>query len=119
MGTGEHGLSRFPVKSRAGRVLLLDSDKIYYVEAAGDDSLIRTARARVYKHVEPLDEVQNRLPSPPFFRIHRSTIVNLDRVLEVRYRTGRDVELKLDPPVNKVLPVSRDRYADLAALLGL
>lgn len=113
------GLGRFPVKSRPGRVLLLDLEKIYYVEAKGDDCLIRTARRTVYKHVEPLDEVEVRLPSPPFFRIHRSTIVNLERVLELRQRTDRDAEVKLDPPVNKVLPVSRDRYANLVKLLGI
>jgi DNA-binding LytR/AlgR family response regulator len=119
MRTGEIGLSRFPVKSGAGRVFMLDRDKIYYVEADGDDSLIRTARRKTYKHIEPLDEVEARLPSPPFFRIHRSFIVNLDRVLEVRQRTDRDLEVKLDPPVNKILPVARDRYARLSEHLGL
>ena len=94
-------------------------DQIYYFEAEGDDSQARTARKKLYRHVEPLEEVEARLPSPPFFRIHRSYIVNLDRVLELRLRGERDYEVKMDPPVNKVLPVSRDRYPELAELLGL
>lgn len=113
------GLKRFPIKSEPGRVILLEIDKIYYIEAEGDDSLVRTARKKVYPHIEPLDEVEARLPSPPFFRIHRSYIVNLDRVLELRARGERDYELKMDPPVNKVLPVSRRRYAELAELFGI
>ena len=115
----ELGVSRFPIKSEPGRITLLERDQIFYVEAEGDDSLIRTARVKLFRHVEPLEEVEARLPSPPFFRIHRSYIVNLNRVLELRLRGGRDYEVKMDPPVNKVLPVSRDRYPELAKLLGL
>ena len=59
------------------------------------------------------------MPSPPFFRILRSYIVNINRVLELRLRGRRDYEVKMDPPVNKVLPVSRDRYPELAKLLGI
>ena len=112
-------LGRFPIKGEPGRIILLEKDKIYYIEAEGDDSLVRTARKKVYQHVEPLDEVGERLPSPPFFRIHRSYIVNLDRVLELRSRGERDYEVKMDPPVNKVLPVSRKRYSKLIELLGI
>lgn len=77
-------LKRFPVRREPGRIILLDREDIYYVEAEGDDSLIRTARKKRYPHVEPLETIESRLPSPPFFRIHRSYIVNLDRVYELR-----------------------------------
>ena len=77
-------IKRFPVRSEPGRIILLDREDIYYVEAEGDDSLIRTARKKRYPHVEPLETIESRLPSPPFFRIHRSYIVNLDRVYELR-----------------------------------
>ncbi len=69
--------------------------------------------------MEALDEVEARLPSPPFFRIHRSFIVNLDRALELRTRGERDYEVKMDPPVNMVLPVSRGRYSALVEMLGI
>jgi len=115
----ELGVGRLPIKSEPGRIILLERDQIFYVEAEGDDSLIRTARVKLFRHVEPLEDVEARLPSPPFFRIHRSYIVNLNRVLELRLRGERDYEVKMDPPVNKVLPVSRDRYPELAKLLGL
>ena len=79
-------LRRFPARGEPGRAILLDRDAIYYIEADGDDSLIRTARRKRYPHVEPLETDERRLPSLPFFRIHRSYIVNLDRVYELRSR---------------------------------
>jgi DNA-binding LytR/AlgR family response regulator len=112
-------LRRFPLKSGPGQVILLEMAQIFYIEAEGDDSLIRIARKNHHKHVEPLDEVEARFPSPPFFRIHRSYLVNLDRVLELRLRGERDYEVKMDPPVKKVLSVSRDRSPELAKLLDL
>ena len=112
-------LSKFPVSGEPGRVVLLDRGGIYYIEAEGDDSLIRTARRKRYPHVEPLETVEGRLPSPPFFPIHRSYIVNLDRVYELRSRGDGEWEVKMDPPVNKVLPVSRRRMDEFRALLGI
>ena len=110
---------RFPVKSEPGRVALLEKHQIFYVEAEADDSLIRTARKKLYRHSERLDQVEARLSSPPFFRVHRSYVVNLNRVLELRSRGDDEWELKMDPPVNKVLPVSRRRLPDLRELLGI
>ena len=54
-------------------------------------------------------------------RVHRSFLVNMDRVRELRLRSGdpNDWELKLDPPVNKVLPVSRPGYTLMRRRLGL
>ncbi|MCH8339195.1 MAG: LytTR family transcriptional regulator DNA-binding domain-containing protein [Chloroflexi bacterium] len=59
------------------------------------------------------------MPSSPFFRVHRSYVVNLNRVLELRSRGDDEWELKMDPPVSKVLPVSRRRLPDLRELLGI
>jgi len=45
--------------------------------------------------------------------IHRSWAVNLRRVREIRPAAGGGWEVKLDPPVNRVLPVSRRRVSAL------
>jgi len=47
--------------------------------------------------------------TPPFLRVHRSFVVNLDRVRQIRRRPSGDWELRLDPPVNKLIPVARSR----------
>jgi DNA-binding LytR/AlgR family response regulator len=55
--------------------------------------------------------------------VHRSIAVNVDRVAEVRLRengsTGARVwELRLEPPVNSVVPIGRTRLAALWAAYG-
>jgi len=109
----------FPVRGEPIRAILLDLEDIFYIEAVGEDSLVRTARRKRYPHVEPLETVEGHPPSPPFFRILRSYIVNLDRVYELRSRGDGEWEVKMDPPVNKVLPVSRRRMDELRGLLGI
>ena len=48
-----------------------------------------------------------------FAMIHRSWAVNLRRVREIRPAADSGWEVKLDPPVNRVLPVSRRRVSAL------
>ena len=112
-------LLRFRIKSEPGRIILLENGEINYIEAEGDSSLVRTARKHLHKHVEPLDEVQTRLATPAFFRIHRSYVVNLDRVYELRSRGDDEWDLKMDLPVKKVLPVSCRRMDKLRKLLEI
>ena len=112
-------LKKFPLRTELGRYRLVEWEQIFYVEAERDDSLVRTARKALHRHLEPLHDLEPRLPSPPFFRIHRSYLVNLDRAFELRGRGEGEYEIKMDPPVNKVLPVSRNRYPELREVLGL
>ena len=62
VGAGGSFALRLPVKAEPGRVTLLEKDQIFYVEAEADDSLIRTARKKRYRHSERLDQVETRLP---------------------------------------------------------
>ena len=49
-----------------------------------------------------------------FVRVHKNHAVNARRVLSVRKREdSRDWELKLEPPVNRVLAVSRNYLSRL------
>jgi DNA-binding LytR/AlgR family response regulator len=51
-------------------------------------------------------------------RIHRSFAVNLGRVRELRQRgDGAGWEVRLEPPVNRVLPVSRRELGRLVVVL--
>jgi DNA-binding LytR/AlgR family response regulator len=52
-----------------------------------------------------------------FLRVHRNHAVNLHRVRELRRRKARSGwELKLQSPVNRILPVSRSALSKLLAL---
>jgi DNA-binding LytR/AlgR family response regulator len=97
----------------------IDPDEIFFVEATEDDTSVRTRRAQRIQDVRTLRELEAILGQWGFVRTHRNYLVNPDHVRQIRLRPGsRDWELKLDPPVNRVLPVSRSALAALWAAFG-
>lgn len=63
------------------RVLYLKAAEIDWIEAADDLVKIHTGR-HVYEHRTTLSQLEQRLPPGRFLRIHRSTIVNVERIRE-------------------------------------
>jgi DNA-binding LytR/AlgR family response regulator len=112
---------KIPLKISAGRFLILDADDVFYIESAGDGSLIRAARKRPFRSSKRLADWERKLRGQGFVRIHRSYLLNLDRLREVRHRgeDPNDWEVKLEPPVNAVLPVGRQYVESLRKLVGL
>jgi DNA-binding LytR/AlgR family response regulator len=85
---------------------VVEADDIYYFEAQRDETDVRLRGARRLRDVRSLGEIMEELGSMAFVRVHRNHAVNAGRVREIRpARSGG--ELRLEPPVNKVLPVSR------------
>ena len=110
---------RIPLETARGVTVYVEPSAVYYCQSDKHDTLVRTRRKRSYRSVEKIGEIEDRLPSPPFFRCHRSYIVNLERVRELRRRGERDHDLKLDPPVIKLVPLSRTKLkAFLRAMEG-
>ena len=96
-----------------------DPREIFFVEADGGDSLVRLRGRKRLRDVRELGELEELLAPHGFLRIHRDTLVNLRRVRDIRRAGGGGGwEVKLDPPVNRVLPVSRRRASDLFAAFG-
>ncbi len=63
------------------RLLYVRIAEIDYIEAA--DDLVRIHAGRhVYEHRSTLSQIEQRLPATHFLRIHRSTVVNVDRIRE-------------------------------------
>ena len=110
---------RFLLHPAPGLRHVIDLEDVFFVEAVGDDTRVRTRAARVLRDVRPLKEIEPLLVPRGFLRAHRDYLVNPDRVRQVRRRsTGEDWELKLHPPVNRVLPVSRSALATLWSAFG-
>ena len=113
---------------KSGRLLLhlgpgvrqaIEGDEVYFVEAKGDDTEVRTRGARVLKDVRPMGVLAAAFLRHGFVRIHRDYLVNPRHVRRVRRRArGDDWEVTLDPPVNVVLPVSRSGLGALWAAFG-
>lgn len=104
------------------RVLVREGEKVHvvpvgkvdYFEAQGDVVVLRVGTERLRK-ATTLGELEDELDRGRFVRVHRSYILNLDRLagLELYAKDSRVAILK----DGTRLPVSRPGYARLRALL--
>jgi DNA-binding LytR/AlgR family response regulator len=110
---------RLGVKGKEGSIELIEMESIFYLEAKGHDTLIRTRRKKPYHSIQRLGELAKRLPAPAFVRCHREYIINLNRVRMLTPRKSKDYDLRLDPPVNRRIPIARNRLANIRKILDL
>ena len=94
-------------------VKLVAHDDIDWVDAAGDYMCVHVSGDTHIMRCT-MKELQERLSSGPFVRIHRSTIVNLRQVLSVKSLTKGESELTLGGGVR--LKVSRSYKAEVDQL---
>ena len=99
-------ISRVLIHLTDYRRVPIDSNTVYYLEANGDDTLIRTRAALRIQDVRSLGEVLPAYLPHGLIRIHRSYAVNVTKVREiVRRQRGEHWQLRLQPPVGKILPI--------------
>lgn len=98
------------VKDR-GQIFRVDVDGIEIVEAAGDYMCIKTADNTLILR-ETMKDLEKRLDPRRFQRVHRSTIVNLDQVKQVKPHTNGECFLVLGS--GATVKVSRS-YRDVVA----
>jgi two-component system response regulator LytT len=108
---------KLPVEA-SGRTVLVDLPEVRFAEARGDVVYVRT-HDRVYATRFSLNDLERRLPAPPFLRIHRAFLVNLRNVVEISPTFNGAYVLKVNDATGTELTVSRGRVKDLRTLLGL
>ncbi len=86
-------VTRLPVRSD-GRVELVDVTTIDWIEAA-DNYVVLHASGRTHVLRETLSRLEQRLRPEEFVRIHRSTIVRLDRVVRLDSASRGDYDVTL------------------------
>ena len=86
------------------RFVIVKAEEIDWIEAAANYLRIH-ARGRVYLLRSTMTSLGERLDPRQFTRIHRSTIVNIDRVREIRPEWHGDYDVVLQN--GKVLRLSR------------
>jgi DNA-binding LytR/AlgR family response regulator len=97
---------------------LLDYDQVHYVQADGDYSRVYTYD-RSYLCTSSLGELEERLPSARFARIHRSYLVNLAKVSGIRRAAPDRFRLQLADAARSELDVARRQSRYLRDRLGL
>ena len=98
------------IKDR-GQIFRVDVDSIEHIEAAGDYMCIRTADNSLILR-ETMKDLERRLDPRVFQRVHRSTIVNLNQVRQVKPHTNGECFLVLES--GQQVKVSRS-YRDVVA----
>ena len=98
------------VKDR-GQIFRVEVDSIEHIEAAGDYMIISTGDNSLVLR-ETMKDLERRLDPRTFQRVHRSTIVNLDQVRQVKPHTNGECFLVLDSGAE--VKVSRS-YRDVVA----
>jgi two-component system LytT family response regulator len=98
------------IKDR-GQIFRVDVDHIERIDAAGDYMCIYTAENTLILR-ETMKDLEKRLDPRRFQRVHRSTIVNLDLVKQVKPHTNGECFLVLESGTQ--VKVSRS-YRDVVA----
>jgi two-component system LytT family response regulator len=111
-GARPESAERIAIKS-GGRVMFVPRQEILWLEASGNQVKVRT-RAETLVIRETIKNLETRLDGDRFVRIHRSTIVNVDHVREIRpWYTGEYVVVMSD---KHELTLSRGYRANLPRL---
>ena len=107
-------LSRLIVKSDDGSIRVVPVSRVDYVEAADDAVVIVSGGERLRKQ-QSIGDLGGELDPARFVRIHRSYLLNIDRLerLELYAKDSRVAILR----DGTRLPVSRTGYAQLKEML--
>jgi two-component system response regulator LytT len=106
------------VKS-GGRNLIVDAQDVVY--ATIDDGVITLVAASVEgeSNYRTIEELQSNLDPDVFWRVHRSFLVNINRIREVIPWFKSSFQLRMDDRKHTEIPVSRVQTKRLRALLKL
>jgi len=110
----EQRLERIVVKDGT-KVHIIPLEKLDYIEAQDDYIALRSEK-KSYLKQQTLSSIEAQLDPKKFVRIHRSYIVNLERIARIEpYTKDSRVAVLTD---GSQLPVSRSGHAKLKSLLG-
>ena len=107
-------LQRVVIREDDGTIHVLPVGRIDYFEAADDAVLIASGGTKLRKQ-QPIGEIVAELDGGRFVRIHRSYVLNIDRIEKIElYAKDSRVAILRD---GTRLPVSRTGYVRLRELL--
>jgi two-component system LytT family response regulator/two-component system response regulator LytT len=103
----------------ADRFLLVQADEIIYASLAGDSINIVTGQVSGTSNYRTLDELHGRLDPDHFWRVHRSHLVNINKIKEIVPWFSRNYILRMKDAKATEIPVSRSQTRRLREYLKL
>ncbi|HLI33770.1 MAG TPA: LytTR family DNA-binding domain-containing protein [Terriglobia bacterium] len=106
------------VKS-GGRLHLVDSDEVIYASIEDGVISIVTKDFEGQSNFRTVEELQASLDPQTFWRVHRSYLININRIKEVVPWFKSSFQLKMDDRRQTEIPVSRAQTRKLRQILNL
>lgn len=101
------------------RLLLVQAEEIIYASVDGDIIHVVTSQVAGTVNYRTLDELQARLDPDVFWRVHRSHLVNINRIKEIVPWFSRNYILRMKDAKGSEVPVSRAQTKRLRDYLKL
>jgi two-component system LytT family response regulator/two-component system response regulator LytT len=101
------------------RFLLVQAEDIIYASMADDSINIVTGQVSGGSSFRTLDELQARLDPAVFWRVHRSHLVNINKIKEIVPWFSRNFILRMRDAKGTEIPVSRSQTRRLREYLKL
>ncbi len=108
-------ISKIPVK-QGNKTVLIDPPDILYIIASGYYAEIYTSDGKFVLR-ESLNNLEEQLQGGNFYRIHRSTIVNVNHVKEIVHSDYSEVDARMKD--NKLLHISKSNKKEFLEKLGI
>jgi two-component system LytT family response regulator/two-component system response regulator LytT len=103
----------------ADRFLLVQSDEVVHASVEDDVITVVTNSLSGTSNYRTLDELQARLDPAVFWRVHRSHLVNINKIKEIVPWFSRNYLLKMKDGKGTEIPVSRSQTKRLREYLRL
>lgn len=103
----------------ADRFLLVQTDEVVHASVEDDVITVVTNTLSGTSNYRTLDELQARLDPAVFWRVHRSHLVNINRIKEIVPWFSRNYILKMKDAKGSEIPVSRSQTKRLREYLRL
>ena len=101
------------------RFLLIQSDEVVHASVENDVITVVTNSLSGTSNYRTLDELQTRLDPAVFWRVHRSHLVNINKIKEIVPWFSRNYILKMKDAKGSEIPVSRSQTKRLREYLKL
>ena len=101
------------------RFLLIQADEIIFASLADDNIVVVTPQHSGIASYRTLDELQTRLDPSVFWRVHRSHLVNINKIKEIVPWFSRNYILRMKDAKATEIPVSRTQTRRLREYLKL
>jgi two-component system response regulator LytT len=101
------------------RFLLVHAEEIVYASLADDGLTVVTNQQSGTSNYRTLDELQERLDPSVFWRVHRSHLVNINKIKEIVPWFSRNYLLRMKDAKSTEIPVSRTQTRRLREYLKL